>query len=144
MLHAEVRYHDGRPHVLEVTPRPGNGGLERMARVSAGYDPIQAVAEVACGRRPLVRGYQPTGICTAAHPLICEPGTITRAVVPPEVRASADLLFCRLAAEPGDVIKRPPGGSAIVGFIGAVGSSREDAMSTAARLAGLIDVTVAS
>jgi biotin carboxylase len=144
VLHAEVRYHAGRPHVLEVTPRPGGAGLERIARVSAGYDPIEAHVEVARGLRPQVRGYQPTGICAAAHPLICEPGTITGIVVPPEVRTSADLLFWRLAAEPGDVIRRPPGGGAIVGFIGAVGSSRQDAMSTAARLAGLIDVTVAS
>jgi biotin carboxylase len=144
VLHAEVRFHAGRPHVLEVTPRPGNGGLERMARVSAGYNPIEAHVEVARGRRPQVRGYRPTGICTAAHPLICQPGTITGVVVPPEVRTSPDLLFCRLAAEPGDVIKQSPVGDAIVGFIGAVGSSRQDAMSSAARLAGLIDVTVAN
>ena len=42
------------------------------------------------------------------------------------------------------MIKQSPVGDAIVGFIGAVGSSRQDAMSSAARLAGLIDVTVAN
>lgn len=144
VLHVEIRFHDGRPHILEVTPRPGGGGLERMARASAGYDPIWAHVEIACGRRPQVRGFQPTGICTAAHPLICQPGTVTSVTVPPEVRDSADLLFCRLAVEPGDVIKRPPGGNAIVGFIGAVGDSRQSAMDAAIRLAGLIDVTVAN
>ncbi len=143
-LHAEIRFHEGRPHVLEVTPRPGNGGLERMARTSAGYDPIQAHVDVACGRRPQARGYHPTGVCSAAHPLICAPGTITSIEVPPEVTASPDLLFCRLAAEPGDVIRRPDDGNAIVGFIGATGASHEVAMNSAARLAGLIDVTVAN
>src|SRR6185437_4080376 len=97
----------------------------------------------ACGRRPRVRGYQPTGICTAAHPLVCEPGTITSVRVPPEVTDSPDLLFCRVAAEPGDVIEGPPDGNAIVGFIGAKGRSREDAMDSAIRLGKLIDVTVA-
>ncbi|HEX9624765.1 MAG TPA: ATP-grasp domain-containing protein [Streptosporangiaceae bacterium] len=144
VLHAEVRFHADRPHVLEVTPRPGGGGLERMARASAGYDPIQAHVEVACGRRPPVRGYQPTGTCTAAFPLICEPGTITSVVVAPELMTAPDLLFCRLAAEPGDVIKRPPDGNAMVGFIGATGGSRQDAMNSAVRLAKLINVTVAN
>jgi len=143
-LHAEIRFNDGRPYVLEVTPRPGGGGLERMARASAGYDPIQAHVQVACGRRPSVRGYQPTGICTAAHPLVCDPGTITSVVVPPEVTDSPDLLFCRVAAEPGDVIERPPDGNAIVGFIGAKGRSQQDAMNSAIRLSKLIDVTVAN
>jgi biotin carboxylase len=144
VLHAEVRFDSGRPHILEVTPRPGGGGLERMARTSAGYDPIQAHVDVACGRRPRVRGYQPTGVCTAAHPLVCAPGTITSVEVPPEVASAPELLFCRLAAGPGAVIRRPPEGNALVGFIGAIGRSHEDAMNSAVELAGRITVTVAN
>jgi biotin carboxylase len=143
-LHAEVRFHQGRPNVLEVTPRPGGGGLERMAAASAGYDPIAAHVQVACGRRPAVRGYQPTGIFTAARSLICAPGTIARITVPAQVAQAPALLFCRLTAGPGDVISRPPAGNGILGFIGATGSSHEDAMNTAARLADLITVTLAN
>ncbi len=143
-LHAEVRFHQGRPYVLEVTPRPGGGGLERMARVSAGYDPIAAHVQVACGRRPPVRGYQPTGTFSAARSLICEPGTITSIVVPQAVASSPELLFCRLTAEPGDVIKRPPAGNGILGFIGATGRSHAAAMNAATRLANLITVTLAN
>ena len=143
-LHAEVRFHQGRPNVLEVTPRPGGGGLERMAAASAGYDPIAAHMRVACGRRPAVRGYQPTGIFTAARSLICAPGTIARITVPAAVASAPALLFCRLTAGPGDVITRPPAGNGILGFIGATGSSHEDAMNTAARLADLITVTLAN
>jgi len=141
-VHAEVRFHQGRPYVLEVTPRPGGGGLEHMARASAGYDPIAAHVRVASGERPPARSYQPTGIFTAARSLTCEPGTITGVSVPAEVTDSPDLLFCRLAAGPGDVISRPADGSGIFGFIGATGTSHEDAMATAGRLAELITVTL--
>lgn len=141
-LHAEVRFHQGLPYVLEVTPRPGGGGLEHMARVSAGYDPIAAHVASACGRRPQADGYQPTGVFTATRALLCAPGTITKIAIPDEVTSSPELLFCRLAAEPGDVIKRPPDGNGILGFIGATGASHDDAMSAATRLAELISVTL--
>ncbi len=148
VLHAEVRFHRGRPHVLEVTPRPGGGGLERIARVSAGYDPIAAHMEVACGRRPHVSGYRPTGICAAARAVLGEPGTITGISVPEGVSSAPDLLFCRLTAEPGDVIERPGDGTSILGFIGATGSTHQAAMTAATRLANLItaatDVTPAT
>lgn len=142
VLHAEVRFHQGRPHVLEVTPRPGGGGLEHMARVSADYDPILAHVQVACGLRPDIRGYQPTDTFSAASSLVCAPGTIARIVIPDAVTTSPDLLFCRWTAEVGDVIKRPPDGNGVLGFIGATGASHHDAMEAAARLADLISVTV--
>jgi biotin carboxylase len=141
-LHAEVRFHRGVPHVLEVTPRPGGGGLEHMARVSAGYDPILAHLQVACGQRPSLRGYHPTGVATAARALLCGPGLITGITVPAEVSQSADLLFCRIIAAPGDVIRRPPEGNGILGFIGATGASHGEAMAAATRLAGQISVTL--
>lgn len=142
VFHAEVRFHQGRPHVLEVTPRPGGGGLEHMARASAGYDPIAAHMQVACGLRPDIRGYHPTGLFSATRSLVCAPGTITGIIVPETVTASPDLLFCRWAAGVGDVIRRPPAGNGVLGFIGATGASHHDAMNAAARLAGLITVTV--
>jgi biotin carboxylase len=108
-LHAEVRFHQGRPYVLEVTPRPGGGGLEHMARASAGYYPIRSHLEIARGQRPLLAAYAPTGVYTAARALLCEAGQIAGIVVPAEVSQSADLLFCRLIAAPGDVIRRPGG-----------------------------------
>lgn len=143
VLHAEVRFHQGRPYVLEVTPRPGGAGLEHMARASAGHCPIRALMQIACGRRPRMREFGPTGVYTATRALLCEAGQIAEITVPAEVRQSADLLFCRLIAARGDRIKRPPEGNGIVGFLGATGSSHEDAMSTATRLAGQISVTLA-
>jgi biotin carboxylase len=143
VLHAEVRFHQGWPHVLEVTPRPGGAGLEHMARVSAGYCPIRSLMQIACGHRPEVREFSPTGVYTATRALLCEAGLIAGITVPAEVSQSADLLFCRLIAAPGDRIERPPAGNGIVGFLGAIGTSHEDAMSTATRLAGQISVALA-
>jgi biotin carboxylase len=141
-LHAEVRFHQGRPHVLEVTPRPGGGGLEHMAQASAGYHPIRSHLQIACGHRPQLRGYVPTGVYTAARALLCEAGQIAGIAVPAAVSRSADLLFFRLIATPGDLIKRPPEGNGILGFLGATGTSREGAMANATRLAGQISVTL--
>lgn len=144
VLHAEVRFHEGMPHVLEVTPRPGGGGLEHMARASAGYCPITAHLQVACGRRPSLTGYQPTGVCTAARALPGKAGQIAGIVIPDEVTSAPDLLFCRIVAAPGDVLKRPPDGNGILGFLGATGPTRVAAMIAAERLAGLISVTTVS
>ncbi len=111
--------------MLEVTPETGR----RRARADGPGQRRLLPDHRRTSRLPAdsarsLRGYQPTGVCTAAHPLICGPGTITSVVVPPEVDLRPDLLFCRMAAEPGDVLKRPPDGNAIVGFIGAKGPTR--------------------
>jgi hypothetical protein len=114
-----------------------------MARVSSGHCPIHALMQIACGHRPDMREFGPTGVYTATRALLCEAGLIAEITVPAEVSQSADLLFCRLIAATGDLMKRPPEGNSIVGFLGAIGTSHEDAMSNAARLAGKISVTLA-
>jgi biotin carboxylase len=142
VLHVEVRFHRGLPHILEVTPRPGGGGLEHMARVSAGYCPITAHLLVARGQHPELRDYRPTGVYTAARALLCQAGRITGIAVPPDVSDARELLFLRVIAAPGDLIRRPPDGNGIVGFLGATGTSHEDAMNAAARLSSRISITV--
>ncbi|KXK62437.1 carboxylate--amine ligase [Micromonospora rosaria] len=139
-MHAEVRFHDGRPHLLEIAVRPGGGGLDHMARLSAGYDPIQAVVDVASGRRPAVDHYQPTGVHTAAMCLLCASGTIDRVEVPAEARDDPRIFFLKVTATPGDVILRPPAGNNILGFLGATGTSLDDALDVAVRRAGQIQV----
>jgi biotin carboxylase len=141
-LHAEVRFHDGRPYLLEIAVRPGGGGLDHMARLSADYDPIAAVMDVARGIRPRVAHYHPTDVHTAAMCLLCGGGTIESVGVPPEVADAEQLFFLKLIAGPGDVIRRPPHGNNILGGIGALGTSFDDAMQTATDLAGKIEVTL--
>jgi hypothetical protein len=139
VLHAEVRFHDGRPHLVEIAVRPGGGGLDHMARISAGYDPIAAVADVARGIRPRVGHYAPTGVHTAAMCLLPpSSGRIGAVHVPDEVAGRDDLFFLKLTAKPGDPVRRPPEGNSILGFLGVTGTSFEDAMSTAEELAAQV------
>ncbi|MFD5661075.1 ATP-grasp domain-containing protein [Streptomyces hirsutus] len=139
VMHAEVRFHDGRPHLVEIAVRPGGGGLDHMARVSAGYDPIAAVADVARGIRPRAGHYAPTGVHTAAMCLLPpSSGRIGAIHVPDEVAGRDDLFFLKLTAKPGDLVRRPPEGNSILGFLGVTGTSFEDAMSTAEELAAQV------
>ncbi|UVS77490.1 ATP-grasp domain-containing protein [Actinokineospora sp. UTMC 2448] len=139
-LHAEVRFHGGKPHLLEIAVRPGGGGLDHMARISAGYDPIRAVMDVARGVRPDVRHFTPTAVHTFAMCLICDSGTVESIGVPGEVTDAEELFYLKVSARPGDVIRRPPHGNSILGGIGATGTSFDDAMRAATDLADRIEV----
>jgi biotin carboxylase len=139
-MHAEVRFHHGEPNLLEIAARPGGGGLDHMARLSAGYCPIRAVIDVARGVCPDMTQYRPTGLHTAAMCLLCPPGTIDQIYVPDSVTGSPDVFFLKVTARPGDVIKRPPQGNNILGFLGASGTSLDDALRTATALANSIQV----
>lgn len=142
VLHAEIRFHQGRPHLIEMAVRPGGGGLDQMARLSAGHDPVRAVAHVAAGARPGVDHYRPTGIHTAALCLLGPAGRLEAITVPDDVSAHPDLFFLKLTARPGDVVRRPPHGNTVLGFLGTSGTSLEDTLTTATQLAGRIDVRV--
>jgi biotin carboxylase len=143
VLHAEVRFHGGEPVLLEIAVRPGGGGLDHMARLSAGHCPIRATMDVARGVRPDVAHYRPTGVHTAALCVLSEPGRVEAITVPPEVARCPHLFFCKITARAGDVIHRPPDGNGIIGFLGATGASAEAALRTATSMAAKIDVAVA-
>jgi biotin carboxylase len=144
VMHAEVRFHEGRPHLVEIAVRPGGGPLDYIARIAAGYDPIAAVRDVAAGVRPQVQHYRPTSVHTASMCLLCPAGRIRRIEVPEEVSAAEKLFFFKITARPGDMIRRPPEGNSILGFLGATGDSLDDALATATDLANRIRVTQAS
>lgn len=138
VLHAEIRFHQGRPFVLEIAVRPGGGGLDHMARISAGHDPIRCVADVARGARPEVSAYSPTEVHTAAMCLISGSGTVASVEVPEGAAEDPSVFFLKITATPGTVIKRPPAGNNILGFLGARGASLEEALSTAHVMASRI------
>jgi biotin carboxylase len=144
VMHAEIRFHHGHPHVLEIAARPGGGGLDHMARLTAGYCPIRATMDVARGVRPQVRHYQPTGVYAAASVLLCGPGVVASIEVPDEVRSDPAVWFLKITAQPGTVILRPPDGNSIVGFIGTNGSSRAAALDSMIRLGDQVRVTLTS
>jgi len=140
VMHAEVRFHAGVPHVLEIAVRPGGGGLDYFARISAGYSPIQILMDVARGVRPNVTNYRPTGVHTAGTCLITGPGRIEEITVPTAVYESDRIFFFKITAKPGDVVRRPPDGNNIVGFLCTTGDSFSDAIRAADELAAQIDV----
>ncbi|MFC4061542.1 ATP-grasp domain-containing protein [Planomonospora corallina] len=140
VLHAEVRFHRGEPYLLEIAIRPGGGGLDLIARITADHCPIRAVMDVACGRRPRVRHYAPTGVHVTAMCLLCEAGRIERIEVPAEVSESDRVFFLKVTAKPGDVVRRPPEGNSILGFLGTTGDSLEDARQVMNDLADRIRV----
>ncbi|HEX8304780.1 MAG TPA: ATP-grasp domain-containing protein [Jatrophihabitans sp.] len=142
VMHAEVRFHRGTPHLLEIAVRPGGGGLDYFARISAGYSPIEVLIDVARGVRPNVSHYRPTGVHTAGTCLISAPGRIEEITVPDTVTHSDRVFFFKITAKPGDVIRRPPEGNNILGFLCTTGESFDDAIQAARELAEQIDVRV--
>ena len=144
VMHAEVRFHHGRPHMLEIAVRPGGGGLDYFARLSAGYCPIRATMAVAEGVKPQgVHHYRPTGVHLAGTCLIGGPGRIEQISVPPSVAESDRVFFLKITAKPGDVVRRPPDGNNILGFLCTSGSTFDEAIATAYEFAGRIDVRLA-
>ncbi|GAA0706738.1 ATP-grasp domain-containing protein [Dactylosporangium roseum] len=140
VMHAEVRFHDGEPHLLEIAARVGGGGLDQIARLTAGYDPIAAVVDVGRGVRPRVGHYNPLGEHIASMCLICDAGIVRRVEVPKEVGESERVFLLKITARPGDVILRPPNGNTIFGFLGVTGTSEADALAALTELSAKITV----
>jgi hypothetical protein len=60
------------------------------------------------------------------------------------VASSDRVFFLKITAKPGDVIRRPPDGNNILGFLCTTGTSFDDAMQAAGQLAAQIDVRMAA
>jgi len=143
VMHAEVRFHNGKPHLLEIAARVGGGGLDAIARLTADYDPIAAVVDIGLGRKPDVRHFQPTGTHITAMCLISDAGVVEHVTVPEEVSESDRVFLLKITARPGDLIRRPPDGNTILGFLGTTGVSQEDAFTKMNDFASKITVTFA-
>jgi biotin carboxylase len=142
VMHAEVRYHNGEPHLLEIAARVGGGGLDMIARITADYDPIRSVVDIGRGVKPPVRHYWPTSTHITAMCLICDGGVVKQIEVPAEVSESEKVFLLKVTARPGDTILRPPDGNTIFGFLGTTGTSLDDAFGTMTDFAGKITVTL--
>jgi biotin carboxylase len=141
-MHAEVRYHNGEPYLLEIAARVGGGGLDMIARITADYDPIRAVVDIGRGVKPPVRHYWPTGVHITAMCLICDGGVVRSIEVPTQVSDAEDVFLLKITARPGDVILRPPNGNTIFGFLGTTGMSMDGAFARMNELAAKIKVTL--
>lgn len=143
VMHAEIRFHEGRPHMLEIAIRPGGGGLDLVARATADYCPIRAVMDVARDVKPRVQHYTPTGVYMMGTCVICEAGVVEHVTVPDEVAESEHTLMAKITARPGDTILRPPHGNNILGFLIITGTSFQDVQDRLADFADRIEVKLA-
>jgi hypothetical protein len=143
VLHAEIRFHHGKPHLLEIAVRPGGGGNDMIARIVGDHCPIRATMAIARGERPNVHPYSPTGKHVAAMCLMSPPGTLVRVDVPERVSKDERIFLLKITAKPGDVIRRPPDGNNILGFLGVTGDSYEESMATMNDLAAQITAEMA-
>ncbi|MCI0687672.1 MAG: ATP-grasp domain-containing protein [Sporichthyaceae bacterium] len=139
-MHAEIRFHQDKPHLVEIAIRPGGGGLDLVARVTADYCPIRAVMNVARGVKPRVQHYSPTGVYMMGTCLISQAGEVEYVTVPDEVTNSEQTLMAKITAHPGDLIKRPPEGNNILGFLILIGTSFDDVKQRLEDYAAKIDV----
>lgn len=142
VMHAEIRFHQGLPYIVEIAARPGGGGLDFMARISAGYCPIKAVIDIAVGRKPAYQNYTPTGKHTFALCLISQAGQIANITVPQAITRDPATFMLKIISPPGSVIKRPPAGNDIIGFLGVMGDSRQETEEKALRYSEQVQVTM--
>jgi hypothetical protein len=101
-----------------------------IARITGSHDPIRAVVDISRGVRPPLHHFQPTGTHVTAMCLISDEGIVDHVDIPDEVRSSEKVFLLKITARPGDLIRRPPNGNTIAGFLGTTGSSMEDAFAT--------------
>lgn len=126
IMHAEIRYHNDKPYIVEIAARAGGGGLDFMARISSGYCPIRAMLDISVGKKPAYEQYQRSGKDTFALCLISESGVVDAIEVPDEVMNDPAVFMLKLIVKKGSKIKRPPYGNDILGFIGVAGNSYEE------------------
>jgi biotin carboxylase len=143
VLHAEIRFHQGKPYLVEIAIRPGGGGLDLVSRVTAGYCPIRASMAVAGGQRPAITDYRPTGVHMMGTCLICDGGELEWVRVPDDVAESEHTLLARITAQPGMLIRRPPEGNNILGFLVVTGTSHAETKQRMEDFAARIEVKLA-
>lgn len=141
VMHAEIRFHQNKPYIIEIAARLGGGGLDFMSRLSAGYCPIKAAIDIAVGVKPGHGSYSPTGLDTFALCLISSPGIITNIAIPAAITSDPAVFMLKIIAEVGTSIKRPPFGNDIVGFLGVSGSERKETETKALAYSNQIKVT---
>ncbi|PAJ86383.1 ATP-grasp domain-containing protein [Burkholderia ubonensis] len=138
VMHAEIRFHEGKPYILEIAARPGGGGLDFMARLSAGYCPLRATIDIARGKRPEHSAYAPTSKDTFALCLIPDEGEIASIAVPQEILDDPSVFLLKMVVSAGSTIRRPPNGNDIGGFLGVYGAGRNETEIKAKRYAAAI------
>ncbi|VTU34510.1 Alanine-anticapsin ligase BacD [Variovorax sp. PBL-H6] len=141
VLHAELRFHDGKPHIVEIAARPGGGSLQYMAKISYGYCSISAALRVAEDKPPSpVPMLRPTGRVAVGLTMLCDEGCLQSVEIPQGLLPHPDIFNFTVLPKAGSVIKRPPHGNDIFAYIGATGDTLDAALRNAATIAARVRV----
>ena len=143
-VHAEVRYHQDVPHIVEIGARIGGGSLFKMAQIAYKYEPVKVACRKALGLH-LQTGpsLEKTGLFAVGLTMITSSGEVKKLNVPEQLLQDQDLFNLKLTKSVGDIIKRPPHGNDMLGYIGAKGRSLDSALANAEKLANMIDIEIA-
>lgn len=141
VLHAELRFHDGKPYIVEIAARPGGGSLQYMAKISYGYCSISAALGVAEGKPPqAIPALQPTGRVAVGLTMLCDEGRIRGVEIPHGLLPHPEIFNFTVLPKVGSQVKRPPNGNDIFAYIGATGDTLDAALRNAAAVAAQVRV----
>ncbi len=107
MTHTEVKLTRRGPVIIEVNARVGGDLIPYLGMLATGIDPGQLAAQVAVGERPEVE--QTAHACTGIRFLYPPEDCRVVSVSVPAVEDVPGLVEARAIAEPGAVVRLPPG-----------------------------------
>lgn len=141
VVHAEVRFHHGKPHILEIAARPGGGSIPHVAKAAYGYCSVTAALRVATGTVPDFAG-EPTGVTAIALNMLCPEGRIGSIKVPEWVRSHPDVINFWITSAPGSTVLRPPHGNDTLGLLGTKGRDQQAALQLADKVTAALEVVM--
>jgi biotin carboxylase len=108
ITHSEVRLTDRGPLIIEVNGRLGGDLIPFLGRIATGIEPGEVLFDVATGQRP---DTAPTRRAVAGIRFgIPDHDCLLRAIRMPAPGASPGLVTAAAMADPGTVLRLPPGG----------------------------------
>ncbi|PMK67069.1 hypothetical protein BCT93_22775 [Vibrio lentus] len=134
VVHAEFRFHNDLPYIVEIAARVGGGSLSKMALLSYNYCPITTAYLIAINQPPADSTLTPTGKVAIGLTMLSQPGFIDGIHVPDFVSNHPQVFNLAILAKPEDEHRRPPEGNDIFGYIGVTGDSQKEAIALATQL----------
>jgi biotin carboxylase len=140
VVHAEFRFHNGKPYIVEIAARVGGGSLYKMAQISYDYCPIKTAFMVASNKQPNKQALSASGKFSVGLTMLCESGKVKRIHVPEAVLNHSQVFNLAIVLKAGSYCHRPPEGNDVLGYIGTIGESQEEAIALAAELSSQIQI----
>jgi biotin carboxylase len=129
--HAEVMLTADGDFVLgEIGLRPGGGRLQRLVELQHGVQPFELQADLAMGRRPLVRLYPEHDPIAWASPF-APPGLVTAVTPLADILAMPGVISAEETLAVGDVSTGQVGTAVTAGHVYATGPNADVAMARA-------------